>query len=1012
MKNRFSIACALLLSASLTLQANPITRAEARLVAHSLVGVNDTSTDEGAPVAPYYIFSRGAGRGFVIVSGDDSTAPILGCTDRGDFSPDSLPPQLQSMLTLWGDRISQLQQRPQPQQRRISAPRRAVAAFKKDWTDVTPLIKTHWHQDAPYNNLAPVKEGQGRCMTGCVATAGSQVTYYFHKDNPSELAYDTPTYSYGTPVTVSLPKGTPIDWDLMKLSGKGTARQDSAVAKLMYALGTSAWLTYGDGDGLATSGHNNKMAEAMKGQFRLNYSYKSKSEYSQQKWEELIYKNLTEKRPMLYSGVHPDNGGHSVVLDGYQASTGLYHFNFGWGGQGDGYYTVDDATGMNGFNTYQDLVFNITPQVQNLAATANVSQFYHKATTNLEVTVTNNGTLDYQGIYIYLGTIENKVTTSAVGHDLSTVMEPDKSYTLTFAVTPATQSAKYLQVCGKNRTIIASIPIEIANSVAALHLNSISVDAGTAVTTVDDINFRHVNNTTATVTATLTNGKGGTYCQPSVQCQLQQYDTETKTWSNVKNISQNTYIFDEGQTLPVEFAFNGLSEGVLYRACIGNKAVASTASDIQMDTDETYTYFTVREADLTVAIDGRNATVTGRWNAKLFASQATDAGVTSYDISGLTELGEKPQAANPNALFYTTEGDTAVAAIENVVVGDVCQRLVVRMGSDFKPLRPFTAREAQMVLTDAAPGKWHAALIPFAADVPYGMQMKQAKSYVESGLATIDHEATRSLSAMTVATYLTSRTGLNTLTATDATITTDTTVTLFDGVLRAHTVSTDLEPQSLVLGEYAASLYYVEPPAGQTTLDAFQPVVTGTKETSVRTTSETLVDGYYRSLSSTIDDAYSALAENPRAPKAAIEALKAEIAVAQDMLTYRTHKENTDVKSEREKLTKAIKTFRDTPPEETKRGDVNGDGVVDVADIATIISVMANGTEPQSGTAPDTESGTAPDTESGTAPDTESGTAPDTESGTAPDTADVNGDGTVDVADIATVIAIMAGKGG
>ena len=56
-------------------------------------------------------------------------------------------------------------------------------------------------------------------------------------------------------------------------------------------------------------------------------------------------------------------------------------------------------------------------------------------------------------------------------------------------------------------------------------------------------------------------------------------------------------------------------------------------------------------------------------------------------------------------------------------------------------------------------------------------------------------------------------------------------------------------------------------------------------------------------------------------------------------------------------------------------GDVNSDGSVDVADIATIISVMANGS-----------------------------------AGDSPASADVNGDGTVDVADIASVISIMASK--
>ena len=63
-----------------------------------------------------------------------------------------------------------------------------------------------------------------------------------------------------------------------------------------------------------------------------------------------------------------------------------------------------------------------------------------------------------------------------------------------------------------------------------------------------------------------------------------------------------------------------------------------------------------------------------------------------------------------------------------------------------------------------------------------------------------------------------------------------------------------------------------------------------------------------------------------------------------------------------------------TGGQETKKGDVNGDGNVDVADISAIITVMAG--------------------------------SPDY------DKADVNGDGNVDVADISTVITIMAGGEG
>ena len=68
---------------------------------------------------------------------------------------------------------------------------------------------------------------------------------------------------------------------------------------------------------------------------------------------------------------------------------------------------------------------------------------------------------------------------------------------------------------------------------------------------------------------------------------------------------------------------------------------------------------------------------------------------------------------------------------------------------------------------------------------------------------------------------------------------------------------------------------------------------------------------------------------------------------------------------------------------QTLKGDVNADGTVDVADIASIIDVMASATIPGASAA----------------------TIP---GASAPGPADVNADGTVDVADIATVISIMA----
>ncbi len=61
-------------------------------------------------------------------------------------------------------------------------------------------------------------------------------------------------------------------------------------------------------------------------------------------------------------------------------------------------------------------------------------------------------------------------------------------------------------------------------------------------------------------------------------------------------------------------------------------------------------------------------------------------------------------------------------------------------------------------------------------------------------------------------------------------------------------------------------------------------------------------------------------------------------------------------------------------PQPDTKGDVNGDGTIDVADISTVISVMAGSVSSETSVA-----------------------------------ADVNGDGTVDVADISAIITVMAG---
>lgn len=903
--NLKSFFCVCLLSTVLLVetQANPITRADARVVAQELVGIDDASTDD-VPISPYYIFSRGKGQGYVIVSGDDSTTPIIGYTEQGDYDHDQLIEPLRVMLDAWADRLSQVQQRRQSPLRR--APRaRAVADYKKNWVDVPALVQTHWHQSSPYNDMAPKLDNGQHCATGCVATAGSQIAYYFHKDNPNELQYATPTYGYGVPVTVSLPAGTPIKWNMMRLSGSGTAAQNEAVATLMYALGASAGLTYGE----STSGHNYReghwnMADALKGQFHLDYAYKGKWQSSQQAWEELIYSNLKTRRPMLYSGVHPDNGGHSVVLDGYQASTGLFHFNFGWGGQGDGWYTVDDATGMNGFKDSQDLVYNFTPQQQRLNGEIVSAQLYHQASSTIEVTVSNDGTLDYKGIYLYMGTTK-KMPTQVTAVDVDTELQTGKSTTFSFTVKPTSTKKTYVYLCGKNKQLLDSCAFDVTPTRADLHLNQLSIDASDEVLNVDEMAFHYVNNTSVEVSATLTNGDEGTYCQPTFSCYLQHYDTSTREWTTEQTIEVKDLVFDVGQTREVPFTFGNLTIGTLYRACLSAEAMATERTAIICETSDSEVYFIPREATLAVVANGRHAVVTGRWNASLFSQVASDVRVCSYDMTAVSELNSQPVAANPNALFYVAEGTNTEALLHNVVVGDVCNLLVVRSDADFKPVLPFTARQATFVLADLEPGQWQGTVLPFAAQMPYGMQVKHP---VEWTASVVDYQAVREVAAMTPVVCLTGRSDLNTIESQEVSVVTDTLSTAFDDRMVCTTVGLTVQEPCMLLGESRSTLYYlpceapvVVPPFQSCLLDA------GNKQLGIST--ESVLDSYYRLMAQTINSVYATLDNSSFATASDVETLKAALQKAEDMLTYRLAADKDEVSAQRTALIQAQRSF-------------------------------------------------------------------------------------------------------
>ena len=173
------------------------------------------------------------GGGYVIVSGDDSTTPVLGYSPDGALNVAEMPANLRTWLEGYADQIRRLQRGDgTPAVRRVSVGR----------AKIDPLVESRWNQRDPYNWECPKDVRSGALSaTGCVATAMSQVMY-FHKW-PQDA-----TTPYTTPGKAEVPSTT-FDWDNMLPvyeEGQYTEAQGNAVAHLMRWAGRSVRFTDGN----------------------------------------------------------------------------------------------------------------------------------------------------------------------------------------------------------------------------------------------------------------------------------------------------------------------------------------------------------------------------------------------------------------------------------------------------------------------------------------------------------------------------------------------------------------------------------------------------------------------------------------------------------------------------------------------------------------------------------------------------------------------------------------------
>lgn len=304
----------------------------------------------------FYIFTPANERGFVIVSGDDELAPIVGYSDNE--VPGEMPPALLALLDEYEMYVDE-----------VRAGRAVPTVKAATGTAIAPMLETTWDQGSPYNIMCPQINGS-YAPTGCTATAMAQIMK-FHEwpEKPSKgITWHNNITDKDEYVNISNHK---YDWDAMLPSYRNgyTQEQANAVALLMADVGKAINSNYA----LAGTGSSEIYASyALVNVFRYSpdVTIVRRSEFTEEEYMTIIRENLEARQPLMYTGHGQSySGGHAFVCDGIDENN-LLHIDWGWSGSYNGYfditYMTPSGTGVGGgdgrYNVAQTLVANIRPR--------------------------------------------------------------------------------------------------------------------------------------------------------------------------------------------------------------------------------------------------------------------------------------------------------------------------------------------------------------------------------------------------------------------------------------------------------------------------------------------------------------------------------------------------------------------------------------------------------------------------------------------------------------------------
>ena len=236
------------------------------------------------------------------------------------------------------------------------------------WSPTGGWLFTNWTQSAPYNDFCPI-DGQThiRSIAGCPATAMAQIVNYHHDLHGTQFSNSDDYYhSFGTGnqywidndwASYNFPSWDQLNIYLEALEvhfQNGTSLKNDDMAALTFACGAAAKQVY---------------SSSVSGTYGINQAYDAFIRFGYTD-AQLIYpidpnlnshlaENIKLGLPAHLGLVNPDEtAGHNVVVDGYNTDE-FYHFNFGWGGSANGWYTMPPTSIPYDLTVVEGIVLDI-----------------------------------------------------------------------------------------------------------------------------------------------------------------------------------------------------------------------------------------------------------------------------------------------------------------------------------------------------------------------------------------------------------------------------------------------------------------------------------------------------------------------------------------------------------------------------------------------------------------------------------------------------------------------------